>query len=130
LVIAIVLGGCGAAIDKRKADFMENSKPQDWGVLQSNHRDSEKSFILSKLLDPDSARFRFEAPFRNTDTIDGKLVHAWFSRVYVNAKNSFGGYAGEKPYAFAYKCTPNAECKMIDYALPSRYYPGELEWQR
>jgi hypothetical protein len=48
---------------------------------------------------------------------------------YVNAKNAFGGYTGEKPFAFEYQCPVNKECKMIDYAIPDSQHEGELKWQ-
>lgn len=130
VVLCIALGGCGLAYQKKRDELVQRSTAADWGVLDSNHHSKERALILSILKDPDSAKIRFTAPTRGTDSISGEPVLAWFSHAFVNAKNSFGGYTGEQAFAFAYKCNANADCKLIDYAVPNKKYPTELEWQR
>ena len=129
LIFAMLLGGCGVVAQKKQDELLSRSKPQDWGVLDSNHEAAERAAILQTLKDPDSARFRFEKPTRGVSHSLGEPVLAWYSQVYVNAKNSFGGYVGERPYAFAYLCPVNKSCQLINYAIPHDRYPGKLDWQ-
>jgi len=55
------------------------------------------------LKDPESARYKIEPPYRayaNQSPRDGGvfLWHGYRVDFYINAKNSFGGYTGFKPY--------------------------------
>lgn len=61
-----------------------------------------KNYMMGKLKDPDSAQYRFQAVSKGE--IDNHEADIYF--VYINAKNSFGAYAGYKEYIFAiYKKT-------------------------
>ncbi len=64
---------------------MSRSKPQDWGVLDSNHEVAERAVILQTLKDPDSARIRFSKATRGVSHNLGDPVLVWYSWVYVNA---------------------------------------------
>lgn len=129
LTVTMLLAGCGLVAQKKTDELLSRSTPQDWGVLDANHEDAERLVILQMLKDPDSAKIRFGKPTRGVAYSHGEPVLAWFSPVYVNAKNSFGGYVGEKPYAFAYRCQANKNCKLIKYAIPDNKRSGELDWQ-
>lgn len=56
--------------------------------------------INTMLRDPESARYEFGEPFKVT--CRGRLFgmrdrwNGWATRVWVNAKNGFGGYAGRE----------------------------------
>lgn len=128
--IALFISGCGAVASKKADELMAKSKPADWGVLQADHQEREKGFILKMLKDPDSAKFRFTPPTRGLDYVNYEPVLVWISSVHVNAKNAFGGYVGERPYAFSYRCPINQKCNLIDYAIPHHRNHDELEWQR
>lgn len=60
-----------------------------------------KEAVRSSLKDPDSARFRGVSAYRQDD---GKIGVCGF----VNAKNSFGGYVGDRPFI----------ASLIDGAFP------------
>jgi len=60
------------------------------------------------LKDPESARYRFGTPkkaYVNEGLAYGGGVawYGWLVDVAVNAKNSFGGYTGAKPYVALFK---------------------------
>ena len=58
------------------------------------------------LKDPDSAKYSFEIPPRKSWVYDFTLhgnVFGWVVCSGINAKNSFGGYTGEQPFAFLFK---------------------------
>lgn len=130
LIFVTLLTGCGIVAQKETDELLSRSTQQDWGVLDSNHQATERALILQMLKDPDSAKIRFRAPERSTDRINGKPVLVWLSFVYVNAKNSFGGYVGERPYAFAYLCPVNKNCQLINYAIPNDKQSDEVVWQK
>jgi hypothetical protein len=56
--------------------------------------------INTMLRDPESARYEFEEPFKVT--CRGRLFRmrdrwrGWATRVWVNARNGYGGYAGRE----------------------------------
>lgn len=130
LSTAFLLGGCGVVAKKKQDELLSRSTPQDWGVLDSNHQAAERAVILQTLKDPDSARIRFTQPTRGVSHSLGEPVLAWYSMVYVNAKNSFGGYVGEKPYGFAYRCPVNKSCQLINYGIPHHKYSDKVDWQK
>ena len=92
---------------------------------------AQMALIKAMLKDPDSAKLSYQEPSRGTDIINGEAVLVWYAYMYVNAKNSFGGYVGDRRYAFEYKCIPNSkeQCKMINFGVPNSKYPGDLDWQ-
>jgi hypothetical protein len=129
IALCIAIGGCGLAYQQKRDELVRRSTVSDWGKLDSNHQTKEKAVILRMLKDPDSARIRFTEPTRGTDWINDEPVLAWFSHVFVNARNSFGGYTGEQSFAFSYKCNSSGDCQPIDYAIPADNDPTELKWQ-
>ncbi len=63
-----------------------------------------QSYISERLKDPESARIRWgsieQSWFRQ---MGGKTRFAWRLPASVNAKNSYGGYTGDKPWAFFFR---------------------------
>ena len=129
LIVAMFLEGCGLVAQKKADELLSRSTQADWGVLDSDHEATERAYILQTLKDPYSAMFRFSTPTRGVSHSLGEPVLAWYSLVYVNAKNSFGGYVGERPYGFAYRCPANGKCQLINYGIP-HYRDFDLQWQR
>lgn len=92
---ASVLSGC--------AGFAKLPPESDFGSRPVNTEASVRSHFEEQLKDSESARYRFGG-FRRAYANNG-LVHgggiAWYGyvqEVEVNAKNSYGGYVGFKPY--------------------------------
>lgn len=124
-------------IPEKRDELLSKSKPADWGVLDKDDVSKEArklaqmALVKAMLKDPDSAKFGFQEPTRGTDIVNGEAVLVWYASMYVNAKNSFGGYVGDRRYAFQYKCIPNSkeQCKMINIGVPDSKYPDQLDWQ-
>lgn len=127
ILLAVQVGGCGAISQQKTNALLKVSKPADWGVLDRNHESKERAAILQELKDPDSAKFRFNVG-RDVYQALSEPVLVWNSSVYVNAKNSFGGYTGERAYVFIYKCPIGQTCELLNYARPNSRYPDELDW--
>lgn len=130
LVLTTLLAGCGIVAQKNRDELLSRSTPADWGVLDDDHETIERAIILRTLKDPDSAKIRF---FKAVRDIAGGLSEpmlVWYSWYYVNAKNAFGGYTGEQPYAFKYRCPVGKKCQILDIGIPSDQYKGEVKWQR
>ncbi|MFL9608573.1 hypothetical protein ACKF11_00665 [Methylobacillus sp. Pita2] len=126
--ICIMLTACGLAYQKQVKELLSRYTTTDWGYLHDEHEYQEKRLIQEMLKDPDSAKFRFGSTQRMVKNVGGRPTLVWISYVFVNAKNSFGGYTGEKTYAFAYKCNLTKDCKLVDYATPGQY-ADQLDWQ-
>ncbi|MCX8602608.1 MULTISPECIES: hypothetical protein [unclassified Gilliamella] len=77
---------------------IDNSHPEK---LPVNYKSLIRNFFATSLKDPDSAKFVFYKPVR-AYSASTKTVF-WMVQVDVNAKNSYGGYTGYKPFIFARK---------------------------
>lgn len=96
MAAAGVLAGCAGAFEPLPANTAFGQPPAN---IEAPIRD----YFESTLKDPESARFRFSTPQKahaNWGLIDGGKIRwvGYLVRVDVNAKNSFGGYVGFKPY--------------------------------
>ncbi len=80
----------------------------DYGEYPTNYERIVKEFMVECLKDPDSAQYKFKAPYKGyvcKPPIQGGGVDkfGWLVDVQVNAKNSYGGYTGYKRYLFIFK---------------------------
>ena len=107
LITAIFLGVfalTGCATQKQETYYtltqeeIDNSNP---AKLPDNYKSLIKNYFIRALKDPDSAKYIFYKPVR-AYSASTKTVF-WMVRVDVNAKNSYGGYTGYKPFLFARK---------------------------
>ncbi|EGT5762269.1 hypothetical protein ACKTG8_003206 [Cronobacter sakazakii] len=90
---------------KRKdAEFAEKVKninldTADVGVKPKDYQSLVESAIREGLKDPDSAKFYdFTSPRKEVMVEQGDFVYGYSTCVYVNAKNSYGGYVGKQLY--------------------------------
>jgi hypothetical protein len=102
-IILVMLSSCGVVMTKNEDNFMATTPESAWGETPTGYEEPIKNHIRSTLLDPESARFKFGSPFRSSSPIDYMREQnkpVWIIPVFVNAKNSFGGYVGDKkrPY--------------------------------
>lgn len=82
----IALSGCA-----------QSQHDRDFGPLPANYKALVKEAILARLKDSDSAKFDFYKAPSNIDVHGFK--GRWKVCVRVNAKNSDGGFTGERPWA-------------------------------
>lgn len=92
-----VIQGCASQFAK------PSMAVEAWGPPPDNYETIVKRHFDSFLLDGESARFKFQTPVRgyaNQGLVHGGGVRwtGYWVRVDVNAKNSFGGYVGWRPY--------------------------------
>lgn len=98
MTAALVIAGCATSFQE------PNYVPADWGPVPENYESIIKAHFDNLLKDSESARFRFEKPFRayqNYGLIKGGTIKwvGYLVQVHVNAKNSFGAYTGFKLYS-------------------------------
>jgi len=67
-----------------------------WAQEDDSAITAAKATLVSKLKDPESARFRDVVRTVSSETGKTRIICGW-----VNAKNSFGGYVGFKPFYVA-----------------------------
>lgn len=95
MAMAILLSGCaGLAPLPPNADF---------GPPPVAYEEAIKAHMEAKLKDPDSAKYRFGQPRKGYANkgmaLGGQVIFVGYVVPFqVNAKNSFGGYTGFKPF--------------------------------
>lgn len=97
LVCAATFAGCAG-------QFKSPHPSADYGLPPKNYEAAIRAHFDQVLKDPESVRFRFNSPPRrayvNAGLIYGGDVQwlGYMMDIEVNAKNSYGGYVGFKPY--------------------------------
>jgi PBP1b-binding outer membrane lipoprotein LpoB len=100
---AFLLTGCASAPTPQEI------QSADYGasVYQADAENSVKNFFNTRLKDPESAKYYFGSVGRGYivgSRIQGRKLEAgYLLDVSVNAKNSYGGYTGAKPYKFLFR---------------------------
>lgn len=106
IVTVCLLSGCGVAYRQNHDAIMQTSKAEDFGVLPEDYKEKIKEFMMMVLKDPDSAKYsNWQEPYKGTiptDHFSPTPVLCWKVYVYINARNSFGGYTGGSMYGFAF----------------------------
>jgi hypothetical protein len=96
IAIALLVTACASA-------FQRPEPTADYGSPPQGYEEAIKARFEQVLKDPESARYRFGRPvkaYTNEGLAYGGKVSwvGYLVDVQVNAKNSFGGYVGFKPY--------------------------------
>lgn len=94
IAVAALVAGCASAPTTGEiAGF-------DYGPYPSAYQTVIQDYLRQRLKDPDSAQYQWErGPSQGWDRY-GRLNVGWRVCLQVNAKNSFGGYTGFRPYYF------------------------------
>lgn len=101
---SIMLSGCVTS-----APSQEVLAKADYGssITQQDAENIAKNFLKTHLKDPDSANIEWgsiEKGWLRESRIAGfQLRFGHILRANINAKNSYGGYNGYKPYQFLFK---------------------------
>lgn len=78
----------------------------DFGQPPVNYEYDIKNLMSNLLKDPNSAIYEFGAPKKGYTKdgwgAGGKIHFGYVVPVYVNAKNSYGGYSGKKLYYYLF----------------------------
>lgn len=94
----------------------------NYGSLPANYQEQIKSYFGSVLKDPYTAHYAFDKPFKGYSQdgawapSGGKVFFGWVAPVNVNARNSYGGYTGNKPYVFIF-----SEGQLYDTTINATY---------
>lgn len=87
----------------------------DYGKYPNDYEMITKDYMKRVLKDPESARYRFDKTVRKSNTratTRQDTKYCWMVTFAVNAKNSYGGYTGEK---VGFVCIKDG--KVIDHQL-------------
>lgn len=100
LIASLVLTAGCASIGADKSTLVA----ADFGSYPDDYKEAVREYFNVTLKDPESARIRFiEEPIkgyvRNAPVAGGRpKLYGYVVAVGINAKNSFGGYVGERRY--------------------------------
>lgn len=85
--------GCGSQSTKPRSPAKPSQPPVTWtkDAATTNEQENSKATVTSQLKDPESARFGEIWAMNGTN---GKRTICG----YINAKNSYGGYTGQKMF--------------------------------
>ncbi len=96
VLICAVLSGCASFTPKELADL-------DYGHYPFDYKEIIQQHLNRSLKDPASAILDYRgspATVWQKGSIFGSRDYGWGVCVFINAKNSYGGYVGERPYFF------------------------------
>jgi hypothetical protein len=89
------------------ATLKQPDESTDFGVYPSNYKELIQTYMETRLIDPESARYRFEEEPQKVwgnNPWNGKISWAHYRvRFFCNSKNRLGGYTGGKDYVAAIK---------------------------
>lgn len=96
----VLLSSCAVQFQKPSPDMSFDTAPD-------NYESRIVAYFHTILKDPESAKYEFDTPRRAYSNeglaYGGKVRWTGYAvRVQVNAKNSYGGYAGFKTYTFLF----------------------------
>lgn len=97
-VLGLIMNGCA---ETEKAVPTQKFSMADYGAKPSvqSYKAKIQAKIQAKLKDPYSAKFKFGNPRRahyELKHLKGTFIPGWIIPCIVNAKNSYGGYTGQK----------------------------------
>lgn len=121
-ILAAILTACSTMAPTEQVEAI------DYGPPPTNYEARVKTLISLSLKDPDSAQFKFSEPFkgytRKAPLSGGGIKTAgWIVRVFVNAKNSYGGYVGFREYQFLFK-----DDKYVQEVVRAHVWKEEWLW--
>lgn len=100
-VLVLTLSGCAAvpptAEELASADYGGLSTTKTYAVTTAER------LIKGMLKDPDSVKFNWVSFGKGYVNSRSGTVYGWKLTGTANARNSFGGYTGGKPYIFLYR---------------------------
>jgi len=105
LLTGLLVMGCATTDSKRESpeEVWRKTLPEanaDYGIYPKDYENIIKSYYETRLKDPDSAKYSdFREPKRSYKILNLKerrAQHGYAACVYINAKNSYGGYTGNK----------------------------------
>lgn len=100
---ALLLQGCAPVPTQQEI----NSADYGYPISQDDAVSQVKGAFGIYLKDPESARYSFGSVYKGYfvgSAFEGRKLQAgYLLDVTVNAKNSYGGYVGPKPYKFLFR---------------------------
>lgn len=90
LALSVALSGCAAPPTKQQLDSA------DYGRYPSDYQQTIRHYMQFVLKDPASANYTFLNEPRTGWNSFGGLKFGYVVCAYINAKNSFGGYTGNR----------------------------------
>lgn len=78
----------------------------EYGAPPVDYKSQIKKYFNQRLKEPESVRYgQFTEPTKgySLDADSGEWVFGYHVLVFVNAKNSYGGYTGEQGYSFLFR---------------------------
>lgn len=92
VLAVLMLSGCGPT--------QQELRNADYGRPPSNPEEVIRSYMNTRLKDPDSAKYSIrKGPIQGWNSFGGMLF-GYIVCADINAKNSYGGYTGWQPYYF------------------------------
>lgn len=117
--LMVLLVGCSTFTPQEAAQF-------DFGPYPHDYKDIVQRRLAGLLKDPSSAIIEFRAGPTQVwqgSTLFSAKDYGWGVCLWINAKNSYGGYVGRRPYAYLIRngaivqAHGEMETNMFDTAL-------------
>ncbi len=108
------------AEDKPISDTVDLTNAEH-GQFPDNYEDLVKEWASSNLKDPDSAKYsKISKPRKEYMVVDLKPFFGYSTCATINAKNSYGGYIGNRNFWFMIRDGKIVRSQNIDAKFPGK----------
>ncbi len=97
LFVVLIVGGCASR------PTQQEMAAADYGSYPSDYEQVIRNYMQRILKDPESARYEFLNQPQKAWTSMGGKKYGYAVCTYINSKNSFGGYVGNRLNYFLIK---------------------------
>ena len=127
-ILCLLVSGCQTAPSKEAVASAE------YGPYPDNYKELIQAFVARVAIDPDpnSTKVEFELPVKgympesNNPFAPYPYEFGWIVNTWVNGKNRYGGYTGERPWTFLLR---DGEIRLIRSVAITGYYARPTDWR-
>lgn len=121
LSLVISISACASVAEtnssERYSPTAQELETADYGAPPENYKKTIEAYMQRRLKDPESAKYRFTKPpiksHISASSLEDTVFHYTVTGVFINAKNSYGGYTGENEYFFHIRNGVVTECRNL-----------------
>jgi hypothetical protein len=124
-IVSVLVVGCQTGPSKKAL------ASADYGPYPHNYQTIIGAFVAKIAIDPNpnSTKIRFELPVKGylprSSNFRYSYEFGWVVKAWINSKNRFGGYTGDRPWRFLLR---NGQIQLMESLDITGYYARPNDW--